>query len=355
MFKEQIIKDKETWDKIVEDFTIKDVYFTYNYFVPFQKNGDGEPVLYYFECEYGKVAYAFMLRDIAMCENFKGKIEINKHFDISSVYGYGGPLYECYKDNDSIQNLKIAFFKSFSKYCFSANIISQFDRFHPLINNHTFFNGYYEIVPIRKTVYMALCDKNKIWLNIESKCRNMIRKAEKNNVCIVLEDDIKTIEDFKKIYNSTMDRNKASEYYYFNDNFFPDIINYLGKNVFIANAYYEDKIIASSLIMRYGKYLHYHFSGALKEYRQLQANNLLLYEVAKWGNENGYEIFHLGGGYESEKDSLYKFKKSFSKLEDNNFYIGKKIHNQVQCDVLRGILSENNSEESSFFPAYRKR
>ena len=106
--------------------------------------------------------------------------------------------------------------------------------------------------------------------------------------------------------------------------------------------------------MRYGKYLHYHLSGALKDFRELQANSLLLYEVAKWGSENGYKKFHLGGGYTSEDDSLYKFKKSFSKREDNDFFIGKKIYNKEQYDYLMNVLGEN-CEDSSFFPAYRKR
>ena len=85
----------------------------------------------------------------------------------------------------------------------------------------------------------------------------------------------------------------------------------------------------------------------------MQANNLLLYEVAKWGNENGYEIFHLGGGYESDSDSLYKFKKSFSKLEDNDFYIGKKIHNVRIYNYLTEIVNEAKLNKSTFFPEYR--
>ncbi|NMA31973.1 MAG: GNAT family N-acetyltransferase [Candidatus Methanofastidiosa archaeon] len=354
MSKEQVIKDKETWNEIIEGFTSKDVYFIYNYFVPFQNNGDGEPILYYFECEHGKVAYPFMLRDIAESENFRSELEKNRYFDISSAYGYGGPLYEGCEEDGSMPELKKAFFKSFSNYCNKKNIISQFDRFHPLINNHTFFEEYSGVLPIRKTVYMDLNDKEKMWSNLDSKCRNKIRKAKKNEVSIVLEDELKTIEGFKNIYNSTMDRRDASEYYYFNDNFFNDTIDSLGKNVFIANAYYEDKIIASSLIMRHSRYLHYHFSGALREYRKLQANNLLLYEVAKWGNENGYEKFHLGGGYESESDSLYKFKKSFSRLEDNDFYIGKRIYDVEMYDRLTDIVNKRKPGDGLFFPAYRE-
>ncbi len=350
----QIIKDKKNWDKIIEGFKENDIYFSYNYFVPFRNYGDGEPVLYYFECDWGKVAYPFMLRDIARSENFDGKIAEGSYFDISSAYGYGGPLYEIYGQTETETNLSDEFFKNFSDFCKRSNIISQFDRFHPLIKNQLFFKEYCTISCIRKTMYIDLCSKEEIWNNIESKCRNMIRKAEKNNVAIVLDDDIKTLEDFICIYTSTMNHNQAIKYYYFNNKFFYDIIDSLGKNVFIVNAYYEGKVIASSLIMRYGKYLHYHLSGALKDFRELQANSLLLYEVAKWGSENGYKKFHLGGGYTSEDDSLYKFKKSFSKREDNDFFIGKKIYNKEQYDYLMNVLGEN-CEDSSFFPAYRKR
>ncbi len=354
MFAECVIKDKKAWDQAIEKFTQKDVYFTYNYFVPFKNNGDGEPILYCFGCDHGKVAYPFMLRDIAECENLKGEIEKDAFFDISSAYGYGGPLYDCRTGTGNLLELKKAFFKAFSNYCEKENIISQFDRFHPLIKNHDFFKGYSELLPIRKTVCMDLRDVEKLWANLDSKCRNKIRKARKNGVSIVLGDILDTVEDFKSIYNSTMDKHKATDYYYFYDRFFNDTVETLAENVFIANAYFESKIIASSLIMKYNNYLHYHFSGALREYRKLPANNLLLYKVAKWGNENGYEKFHLGGGYESETDSLYKFKKSFSKLKDKDFYIGKKIHDVKMYDRLTKIAEKRKPVDSLFFPAYRE-
>ncbi len=354
MIREQIVKEKKLWNEIINKFKLKDIYFTYDYFSPFQKNGDGEPILYYFKCEYGKVAYPFMLRDIAGSNNLKGIIEMNKYFDISSVYGYGGPLFESHKPDDNIFNLKKEFYKFFSNYCKRTNIISQFDRFHPLIKNHVFFNDFSDLSQIRKTVHMDLINEKNIWDNIEPKCKNKIRKAIKNNVKIIIEDEFATLDTFKYIYNTTMDKNNASHYYYFNDNFFEDTANNLENNMVIANAYYEDNIIASSLIMNHNNYLHYHFSGTLKEYKYLQANNLLLYEVALWGSKNGYKYFHLGGGYESESDSLYKFKKSFSKIESNDFFVGKKIHNLEDYNKLTNIVKCKKTEESIFFPAYRK-
>ena len=71
----------------------------------------------------------------------------------------------------------------------------------------------------------------------------------------------------------------------------------------------------------------------------------------KGGVENGYESFYLGGGLGSQEDSLFKFKKSFYRGEDNyRFHIGKKIFNQEKYDEL---CSLRGNLETNFFPEYR--
>lgn len=352
MISYKLISDKENWDKTIESFTHNDVYFFNGYFVPFKNYGDGEPHLFYFESENGKVAYPFMLRDISKSESLKNKIEQNKYFDISSAYGYGGPLFELSDHCNNLELLKIDFNSAFSDYCKSNNIITQFDRFHPILKNHLFFEDYSELSQIRKTVHIDLLDQETILGNMHYKCRNMMRKAEKNGVSVKLEESKDTLGKFIELYQSTMIRNQTTDYYLFSQKFFRDTINNLDDKIFIANAYFEDSIIASALIMKSKDYLHYHFSGSDVEYRNLQANNLLLYKVALWGSENGYDLFHLGGGFESETDPLFKFKKSFNKNEPNNFFIGKNIHDKDTYDQLIAKIGNKNNE-STFFPKYR--
>jgi hypothetical protein len=344
----EVITKKDAWNELVESFENNDVYFKYDYFVPFSNYGDGEPNLFYFESDFGRVAYPYMLRDIAVCPNLIGKIEKGIYFDISSAYGYGGPLYE----TDNLPKLKSEFFETFSKHCKDAGIISQFDRFHPILKNHVLFDGYSELAQIRKTVHIDLTDNDKIWSNIDPKCRNMIRKAEKSDVNIVVDDDDETLHDFIKLYQATMKRNGTSEYYFFSETFFKDTVSNLSDNIIIANAYFDNKIIASALFMQNENFLHYHFSGSDPEYRKLQANSLLLYKTALYGLDNRKKIFHLGGGFESEIDSLFKFKKSFNRNEPNNFFIGKKIHNQEIYNKLVEGSGKINSE-STYFPKYR--
>ncbi len=121
-------------------------------------------------------------------------------------------------------------------------------------------------------------------------------------------------------------------------------------------AVYEDKIISMSLILYVNNKVHYHLSGSIFEYRNLAATNLLLYEVARWAIDKGYETFHLGGGLGAAEDSLYKFKAGFNKISNNQFCIGKDIVNEDKYDELvelRRQSDDNFDFESNFFPLYR--
>ena len=113
-----------------------------------------------------------------------------------------------------------------------------------------------------------------------------------------------------------MDKDNAEKYYYFSSNFYQSILNDLPQNAQVFYAVYENNIIAASIILAANGKLNYHLSGSIKEYSNLAPTNLLLYEVALWGCANGYKTFYLGGGVGSGNDNLYKFKKSFYRLDD---------------------------------------
>jgi hypothetical protein len=346
--------EKLEWEKIIDTFSNSDIYYLPSYLKPFQDNGDGEPFMYYYESNNGIVANVFLKRDIGLDKRFAGLISKDEYFDITTAYGYGGPLYEVKTD---LELLKKEYSIAFSEYCIKNNIICEFTRFNPLIGNVYFSINDIETLHIRDTVSMDLTNGiEDIWLNLTSKNRNMIRKAEKNNIRIIKGLNGEFLTKFKDLYKKTMDRDNATEYYYFNENFFEVTVEQLNKNMMIFAAVYDEKIIATSIILFYKNYMHYHFSGSDNEFLRLSPNNLLLYEAAKWGSQNGYSKFHLGGGYLTKDDSLYKFKRSFSKKDSLKFYIGKKIYNQNIYNKLLKIRIKsdiNFNKNTQFFPEYR--
>ena len=163
-------------------------------------------------------------------------------------------------------------------------------------------------------------------------------------------------DKFIEIYNATMDKDHAEEYYYFKRPFYESIHNDLRDNYEMFYAMYEGKPIAMSIMIYANGRLNYHLSGSDIEYRNLAPSNLLLYKAALWGCEKDMKIFHLGGGVGSGEDNLYRFKAAFNKVSDYQFSIGKQIFDQGKYDELvkiRRELDPNFDETSHYFPLYR--
>lgn len=341
---EIITINNKRWNEIVTSFKDYDVYYLSGYVKGFMIHGDGEPLLFYYTDKNIKAINVVMKRDISNDIHFSD-LEKNKYYDLTTPYGYGGWIIE---GEGALDNLN----KEYSAWCKDNSIVSEVIRFHPLLQNQIRVNDIYEIMDLSKTITIDLTDKDEIWNNFSSKNRNVIRKAIKNDVVIEKGLSKELFTEFKNIYNQTMQRDDADNYYYFKDEFYDSLLNDLSDNTDIYYALYDNKIIASSIILKCNGRLSYHLSGSLKEYSSLAASNLLLCRVAEWGSENGYKSFHLGGGVGSKEDSLYAFKKAFYKGEGHQYSIGKKIFDQETYDYL--VLIRNKEEmRNNFFPLYR--
>ena len=222
-----------------------------------------------------------------------------------------------------------------------------------MVKNYEDFKEIYNPIYLRKTLITKLQENDVIQKQFGKSCRKNIRQALNKGITYKVTKSPENIGAFKEIYYSTMDRNHATDYYYFDDEYFNDILKYFKDNVILVEAIFEEKTIAAGLYFIYKDVIHIHLSGTLTEYLYLSPAYILRYAVTLWGIENGYKTIHHGGGRSNdENDTLYLFKKNFAKLYDVDFYIGKKIWNQEIYNKLCKI--KGVSEKESFFPAYRK-
>lgn len=342
LFKAYTIEQSEKWDSIVRSFKDYDVYWLSGYVKAFQIHGDGEPLLFHYDDGAVRGINVVMKRDVAQDGLFKGKIEEGRYFDFATPYGYGGWLIE----GEKTERL----FDAYSAWLSRNGIISEFVRFHPMVGNQEDCRKFYDVIQLGEVIHMDLSSPEDIWNNIISKNRNMIRKAIKNNVKIYNGRFPEIYEKFRTIYNSTMDKDNAEEYYYFSEQFYVSVLNDLPQNAQVFWAEKDNMLIASSVMIGANGHLNYHLSGSIREYSNLAPTNLLLYETALWGCANGYKSLYLGGGVGSGEDSLFKFKRSFYKGDLHHFYIGKKIYNKERYEELVSIREKINS---SYFPLYR--
>ena len=338
------LEQSEQWDAVVRSFADYDTYYLSGYVKAFQLHGDGEPLLFHYEKNGTRGINVVMKRDVAKDRHFAGKLEENTWFDFSTPYGYGGWLIE----GDDTESL----FAAYEAWCRRNGIISEFVRFHPVLENHIGKETGYEVIPLGETVTMDLSSPETIWANIISKNRNMIRKAQKNGIRIYTGRYPEIYETFRMIYNSTMDKDNADSYYYFSEQFYQSVLEDLPQNAQVFYAVLDGQVIAASIMLCCNGRMNYHLSGSLREYAHLAPSNLLLYEAALWGCANGCKTFYLGGGVGSGEDSLFKFKRAFYRGEDlHRFHIGKKILDPEKYNML--VQMRDDLPESGFFPCYR--
>ena len=242
----------------------------------------------------------------------------------------------------------------FEKYCKENRIVSEFIRFHPIVGNANDFKDMYHVSYIRNTVGTNLADfVDPFQSEFSKSCRKNIRRALKAGVSYRITKNPSNLDNFKKIYYSTMDRNKADDFYYFDDDYFQQCLKLLREHLLLVEAVYEDQIIAAGLYFVYDKTIHIHLSGTLSEFLHLSPAYILRYAVTDWGKENGYQLIHHGGGRSnSPNDNLYLFKKRFGQNTEFKFHIGKKVWNEEIYKELCNIKGIDNQVD--FFPAYRK-
>lgn len=338
-----------------------DIYYRNAYGKLYEDVEMGEYGMYEYSSSSGKVIHPFIKR----CVPFL--IDDKRYFDIITPYGYGGPLITEATDNSTTgkQKLMVEFLNSFGKYCEDNDIIAEFIRFHPLYENarqllfssddHN-YEGY-SVIFNRHTVAIDLNDSNLFATQFDSKCRNMVRKAEKLGVTIEIDTELISIDSFADIYYETMIKDVADEYYFFKRNYFQRIRDELQDESLLVNAMYEGATVASSLFLYTpGEYAHYHLSATKTECYRLAANNLILLRACEELRARGCTQLHLGGGLSGETDDrLLLFKRSFGREERNqkDFYIGKKIWNKNIYEKAVTIFLAAGGEHSSFFPEYR--
>lgn len=324
-----------------------DIYFNFSYAELNEYIEGGLAEKYRFSSENGEIENIYIRREIPFL------IDGERYYDAITPYGYGGPLVKWARNRNKLLE---EYQEAYRNYCVQEKIVDEFVRFHPLVENHQDFSKLYDVSFNRNTLAIDLTDADYMMTQFSSTCRNKIRKATKRGVEVSIDEECVDFDEFIRIYYETMKKNTASEYYFFEKEYFEKLHDIDGYDLIMINARLSSKLIGSALFMCSDGKMHYHLSGTDPEYYSYAANNLILATAAEYGHKRGYQWLHLGGGLSSSPDDpLFQFKRSFGKLDKNlkDFYIGKAIFQPETYDHLCSIARENGIKETGFFPGYR--
>ena len=341
--------DKSRWNEIYDQLParLQDIHFTFDYNFLYEKNGDGEIRLFVFQRNEQIYFYPFLLREIVL----NGSKTDYK--DIETVYGYTGPI----SSTDDFEFLKEADL-AFSDYCKSENVITEFIRFNPLLQNQKIaeWNPSVKLIALRDYVVIDLkMSEEELFSSYDSTNRNKIRKSQKAGVQIELDHTCNSFSNFKNIYLENMKRINTSKMYFFSKEFFDGLKQLAIKSGVLINAKLNEEIIGATVFFKSKDYSHYFLSSANEVGRRNAVSNLMLHHGAIWAKEQGAGQMHIGGGVTAElNDPLLSFKKSFSK-KTVKFYIGKRIHNASAYEEIVAAWDKENPEYSMKYKSILQR
>lgn len=340
-------EQSEDWYKALRCLPQTDVYFLPEYHRAYELNGDGKACAFVAEENEHLLFYPFFVRPVERV----GSEPVGESWsDIETVYGYGGPL--CTTTDATFLEPAWA---AFDRWCQDSQIIAEFVRFNPLMENHRYLDPSHVQLD-RQTVMVNLdCSEEELWESYPSVQRNMVRKAMKAGMIGEETSAARGLSAFKSLYGETMDRIEADQYYQFSDAYFNHLSSALGEKINLFIVRNQDRVVAAALVLLHGDRIHYHLAGSDKRYRQHAPNNLLLHTVAHWGRVRGFRRLHLGGGRTADpNDALFRFKASISRLR-LPFYIGRRIHNQPVYEHLcaKWMHQMSVTERPGYFMLYR--
>lgn len=327
----------------------RDIHFHPDYMRIYEDTYGHKPLCLLFETE----------RDVIWQPVLQRIIPNSKLTDITSVYGYGGPIFADTPTADHVDKFQ----KAVSDWAERAGCVSEYCLIHP------FFSEFQrDALPsngrlnLRKEVVNADLSKSvtDLWASIEDRQRKAVLSARKRGVRVLVGDNSdEEFDDFYRRYIETMKNVGATEFWHFPYNYFKNCRDALGReNVTFFHAWHSGKIVASVFHIHLYNTVYYHFSCSDIAARSLNPMPLLLFDSMLWAKSAGFTRFHMGGGRTNGHDTLFKFKNSFcgSTLplyEYSRVFSGEAFHQLTDETKEREKRLFGEPKETDFFPRYR--
>lgn len=333
------INQKEEWITYVKKSIQYDFYHTWCYH---SLDKSGEPILFVYEEDDNYIAFPLLKREIPN----------STFYDLSSVYGFAGPI-----SNQKFENLPESLIESFKcsflKFLEHEQIVSVFSRLHPFFNQLLLINKIGGVYENGKTVAIDLSipidEQRKKYKN---STLDYVKKCKKRGYYIKETKCNVDVEAFYKIYTENMKRSGSTDYYLFNHDYFHNLINSEEFDCRLLLVYADDEIICGSIITCTHGIIEAHLVATHYEYLRDSPAKFLIDEISVMGRELGMKYCHLGGGLGFKEDSLFKWKASFSDLfldyKSLRYISNNSVYNSLVDD--KGIDPNINID---FFPLYR--
>lgn len=226
-------------------------------------------------------------------------------WDATTPYGYGGAFSLNATPADTA-----GFWDAFASWASASALVSVFARLSLFEEQVVPFRG--DIVEAGPNVVRTLeLDDETLWRDYAHKVRKNVTRARRAGLRVEVDETGRRLDEFKAIYNATMQRRGAARRYHFSEHFFRGICEHLEGQFSFFHTIAGDRVVSSELVLVSSDYLYSFLGGTASDAFELRPNDLLKHEIIRWGRAMGRRAFVLGGGYEPD-DGIFRYKLSFA-------------------------------------------
>lgn len=330
----ELTTDRVGWSAALSELGGHDFAHTLDFHEIARDAGEGEPQAFVVRADDG--------RPWAFWPVLRRPIPGTHLFDLTSVYGYAGPLVRPGSDAGEALGLVLAEMRR-------QGAVAVFSRMHPL---------YMDRLPegrrgmaLGDVVVIEVGEDPDVMKTYRGSHRREIVNAAKKGVKVRQEVGPAATEAFHAIYHEAMRDLAADQYYFFNLDYLKAMADAVDFQTLLLFAELKGRKIAASMFVITGAVMQYYLSGSLSEFRRYAPAKAIIAEAHRIAAEEGVERIVLGGGLGSRQDALFNFKRGFSPVTAPFHVIREVLDPDRYAELcrVRGI----DAEQERYFPAYR--
>lgn len=335
MLSVSVFRDRDHWNRILNQFGAWDFGHSYEFHVLSERNGEGSPILFatYDENNQLVMIWPGLIREVSN----------TLLFDMTSVYGYSGPIL----GNTGIREecLRAVFDRMHE-----IGIVDVFSRMHPIFGSEIAASTD-NFIESGSIVLIDLKNQNATLSSYGAGLRYDIKRLRHSGVHVEIDRKCQYLNEFHEIYIEAMRNLDADDYYFFSYDYFEELTKIKSSEIFFIFAKHEGLRIGAGLFVITNQIMQYYLGGAVAEFKKLSPLKIVLEAAHQLAIDRGLRYFILGGGVGSERDDLFRFKARFGKTVVP-FYLLKKI---IDAEEYIHICREKGLEpdRDGFFPSYR--
>ncbi len=334
------IVQKKEWITYVKKSVNSDFYHTWLYH---SLDSSGFPLLFVYEEDEDFIAFPLIKR----------AIQGTNMYDFSSVYGYSGPI-----SNKNFNELDESFVNRFKNYFLSylsdEKIVSIFSRLHPFYDQEVLLNKLGGVWDNGKVIAIDLNISLETQRSrYQNRVLRQVKQMNRKGYVVKEANSLADIKIFKEMYVEHMMRLDASESYFFDDQYFVELLDSDELDAKLLFVYNENGIpICGAIVVFTNSIIQAHLLATKYEYYAESPAKLLTDEIAVLGRDLGMKYYNLGGGVGFKEDSLFSWKLAFSKLTFS-YNSWRFIVNHTEYQNILNRLDIDPALSIDLFPLYR--